>query len=94
MMTQRVKSTIVYMLMVLNVVGIVVIIALLASVSLAVKEQTDTNEQIAKAQVCQSVQNQYVTIQAVRKIGLKLGLPVDDLVPPDTTGLGCDELSP
>lgn len=33
---------------------------------------------------------QHDIVSAIKKIGLKLGLPVVDIVPPDITGLECD----
>jgi hypothetical protein len=41
------------------------------------------------AQNVQQLCAQRDIVQAVRSIGLKLGLPVEDIVPPDVSGLNC-----
>lgn len=50
------------------------------------QRQISTVQEQNDLQLC--AQNDMVT--AIRKIGLKLGLPVEDIVPPDVTGLTCD----
>lgn len=80
----------------LNLAMVVLVIAWMAVVTSQVIISTGRIAEINKRQIeAVKLQNdQQLCVQAdivgaVRKIGLKLGLPVEDIVPPDVTGLEC-----
>jgi hypothetical protein len=64
------------------VIGVLVMAALLYNIN---QRQIAGVSQQNDAQLCA----QHDITVAVRKIGLKLGLPVEDIVPPDVEGLNC-----
>lgn len=80
----------------LNIAMIVLVLVWMALVTSQVIVSTGRISDINSRQIL-TVQQQNATqicaqsdiVTAVRKIGLKLGLPVEDIVPPDVTGLEC-----
>ena len=74
---------------------VVVVVALIALTTFVLQQQrqiADLNQrQIAAVQHQNDLQicAQHDMLEAIKKIGLKLGLPVRDIHPPDTEGLDC-----
>lgn len=79
--------------MIANVVALALVIGLLFQVNARqldqIKRQNEATQQQNITQLCA----QHDITIAVRKIGLKLGLPVADIVPPTTEGLDCPKVN-
>jgi len=77
-------------------VGIVVVVVALIALTASVLQYQRQSAELNRRQIMAIQQQndlqicaQHDMLQAIKKIGLKLGLPVQDIHPPDTEGLDC-----
>ncbi len=85
----RFDSRVFYVQVIANIVFImllsVMMLIALISISNVQQQQLDSVKQQNDAQICAQAD----IVGAVKQIGHSLGLPTQDIVPPDTTGLDC-----
>lgn len=89
LLDKRVIDALFIFQIVVNIVVLGALVALLFSatrdIATITEQQVVIVQQQNEAQLCA----QHEIVVAVRKIGVKLGLPVEDIVPPDVEGLDC-----
>lgn len=72
-----------------NIVVLCLVVALLIFQASQVAKLNETQLEAVKQQNIAQICNQYNILAGTRRIGRSLGLPVQGIVLPDTTGLDC-----
>jgi hypothetical protein len=73
----------------LVIIGVMVMVGLVIRQGRQIAQLNDSTGRYVVAQNNAQLCGQHDITIAVKKIGLKLGLPVEDIIPPDVSGLNC-----
>ena len=91
LVSRRVLDALFIVQVVANIVVLALVIGLLFTATRNISELSEQQGKAIQAQNYAQLCAQYDLTIAVRRIGLKLGLPVDNIQPPSLEGVNCEE---